>query len=189
MGSGLEENMREAQASSYNTSLIVVGMPGAGKSTIGLLLAKELAKNFVDTDLLIQIRENKTLQDIIEQQDYLALRRIEEEILLGMTYPNHVVATGGSAIYSAPGMHHLKTFGRIIFLDVAEDELLRRIDNFGSRGIARRPGQSFTDLFAERRALYQKYADITINCTDKSQGLIVQEIIYAEGNQYAQMDA
>lgn len=181
--------MQATAASSYNTSLILVGMPGAGKSTIGLLLAKELAKNFVDTDLLIQLRENKTLQDIIEQQDYLALRRIEEEVLLGMTYPNHVVATGGSAIYSAPGMNHLKTYGRVIFLEVPLDELIRRIDNFGSRGIARGPGQSFADLFAERRALYQKYADITIHCADKSQALIVQEIIYAEGEQYAQMDA
>lgn len=173
----------------FNTSLILVGMPGAGKSTIGLLLAKELAKDFVDTDLLIQLRENKTLQDIIEQQDYLALRRIEEEILLGMSYPNHVIATGGSVIYSAEGMGHLKTFGRIIFLDVPIDELERRIHNYEARGIARRSDQSFADLFAERRKLYQQYADITINCMNKSQALIVQEIIYAEGEQYAQMDA
>lgn len=181
--------MNKVTVNPYNTSLILVGMPGAGKSTIGLLLAKELAKDFVDTDLLIQLRENKTLQNIIEEQDYLALRRIEEEVLLGMSYSNHVIATGGSIIYSAAGMDYLKTFGRIIFLDVPMDELRRRIHNYESRGIARQPGQSFADLFAERRKLYQKYADITIKCANKTSALIVQEIIYAEGEQYAQKDA
>jgi shikimate kinase len=173
----------------FDTSLILVGMPGAGKSTIGLLLAKELAKDFVDTDLLIQLREGKTLQDIIEEQDYLALRAIEEEILLSMSYPNHIIATGGSVIYSEAGMAHLKTFGRIVFLDVPIAELVNRIHNYESRGIARRPEQSFADLFAERRNLYRHYADITINCDSKNQASIVQEIIYEEGEQYAEMDA
>src|SRR5690606_11672478 len=92
-----------------DNSVILVGMPGAGKSTIGILLAKELAKDFIDTDLLIQLQQGKTLQDIIEEQDYLALRKIEEGILLGMAHRNHVIATGGSAVYSNTGMTHLKS--------------------------------------------------------------------------------
>lgn len=173
----------------YDTSLILVGMPGAGKSTIGLLLAKELAKDFVDADLLIQLREGKTLQDIIDDQDYLALRNIEEEILLSMTYPNHVIATGGSAIYSDAGMAHLKTFGRVIFLDVACENLSQRIHNYAARGVARPPEQSFENLFLERRKLYLQHADIVIECGNKNQAEIVQEIIYEEAEQYAEIDA
>jgi shikimate kinase len=164
-------------------------MPGAGKSTIGLLLAKELAKDFVDTDLLIQLQEGKTLQDIIDERGYLALRSIEEAVLLSMASPNHIIATGGSAIYSEAGMSHLKSFGRIIFLDVPADELLNRIHNYASRGIACRSDQTFADLFAERRALYLQCADIVINCENKNQMTVVQEIIYEEAEQYAEVDA
>jgi|SRR5690606_34826967 len=159
-----------------DNSVILVGMPGAGKSTIGILLAKELAKDFIDTDLLIQLQQGKTLQDIIEEQDYLALRKIEEGILLGMAHRNHVIATGGSAVYSNTGMTHLKTMGSVIFLDVPMNELLHRIGNYESRGIARRADQSFTDLFAERRNLYREFADTIIDCAGKKPAQIVGEI-------------
>lgn len=174
---------------SYSTSLILIGMPGAGKSTVGLLLAKELAKDFVDTDILIQTREGKTLQDILANCGYQKLREIEQQILLSSSYPNHVVATGGSAVYSDAGMAHLKNFGQIIFLDVSIDELLRRIHNYSTRGIARRPEQSFEELFEERRHLYQKYADIVIRGDEKNPEQLVREIIYAEGETYAEVDA
>lgn len=173
----------------YASSLILIGMPGAGKSTIGLLLAKELAKDFVDTDILIQLRESRTLQEIIRLDGYQQLRDIEEQILLTADYPSHIIATGGSAVYSDAGMKHLKTFGQVIFLDVALAELQRRIHNYDNRGIARRPEQSFAELFDERRALYQKYADITIACGDKNQDRILQEIIYEEAEAYAEADA
>ena len=174
---------------SYSNSLILVGMPGAGKSTIGLMLAKELAKDFVDTDILIQLREGKTLQDIVHEDGYQALRKIEEDILLSTDFPNHIIATGGSAIYSEAGMNHLKNFGRVIYLDVALDELTRRIHNYETRGIARRPNQTLAELFAERSALYQQYADITVYCGSKNQEDVLQEIIYAEGESYAEKDA
>lgn len=174
---------------SYSTSLILVGMPGAGKSTIGLLLAKDLAKDFVDTDILIQLRTGKTLQEIIRFSGYQKLREIEEETLLSATYPNHIIATGGSAIYSDAGMTHLKKFGLVIYLDVPLDELHKRIHNYDTRGIARRPEQSFEELFEERRNLYQKYADITVFCGDKKQDQIIEEIIYAEGETYTEVDA
>lgn len=172
-----------------SNSLILVGMPGAGKSTVGLLLAKELAMDFVDTDILIQSREKKTLQDILDSEGYLALRRIEEEVLLATNYPSHVIATGGSAVYSQAAMNHLKQFGRVVFLDVPLEILKERIHNYDTRGIARRPGQSLLELFAERRALYLQVADILIDCRDLAPTQLVEEIIYAEAEHFAEKDA
>ena len=158
-------------------SVVLIGMPGAGKSTIGVLLAKETARDFVDTDVLIQLREDKTLQDILDETDYLNLRRIEEEVLLSVDLSHHVIATGGSAVYSHEGMEKLKTLGPVVYLQASLDELRRRIHNFDTRGIASQPGQSLQDLFAEREALYTKYADITVDCNDKNQEQIIQELL------------
>lgn len=174
---------------SFSTSLILIGMPGAGKSTLGVILAKTLAKDFVDTDLLIQTQENRPLQEIIDTDGYLALRAIEEKTLLNMHYPNHVIATGGSAVYSESAMHHLRHFGPIIFLDVPLPELLNRITDFETRGLARHPNQSFSDLFNERRVLYQRYATITVDCSKKSQEQILSEIIFEEAESYTEKDA
>tara|TARA_B100000809_G_scaffold20382_1_gene17930 strand:+ start:4120 stop:4629 length:510 start_codon:yes stop_codon:yes gene_type:complete len=160
-----------------DSSVILVGMPGAGKSTIGLLLAKELAKDFVDTDLLIQLREGATLQDILDKSGYLTLRAIEEAVLLAAQYDNHIIATGGSAVYSDEGMQHLCSLGPVVFLDVGLTELRARIHNYDQRGIARRHDQSFENLFVERRVLYQRYADITIECYDKDQNSLLQLLL------------
>ncbi len=160
------------------TSVVLVGMPGAGKSTIGILLAKEVALDFVDTDVLIQVRENKTLQHILDETDYLNLRKIEEEVLLSVDLTHHVIATGGSAIYSAKGMEKLKTLGPVVFLAVSPDELRRRIHNYESRGIACRPGQSFDDLFEERDALYRQYADCVIDANREPSEIIEDLIEY-----------
>ena len=132
-------------------SVILVGMPGAGKSTLGVMLAKNLAKEFVDTDLLIQTRAGKCLQTLLDDEGYLALRQLEEEVLIDCDFSNHVVATGGSAVYSAAGMVSLRTSGLVVFLDVPLAELRRRIHDYDTRGIARRPGQSFESLFSERK--------------------------------------
>ncbi|PUA30642.1 MAG: shikimate kinase [Cellvibrio sp. 79] len=169
----------------YHQSLILIGMPGAGKSTIGLLLAKHLAKDFVDTDLLIQLEHGKTLQDILHEQGYLALREHEEKILLDTNYANHVIATGGSAVYSAAAMQHLKKFGPIIFLDVAIHELEQRISNLSTRGIASTPGKTFAEIYAERRPLYLRYADIVIDCNGKNQDQLVEEVICQEAEDFA----
>lgn len=157
-------------------SVTLVGMPGAGKSTIGVQLAKELAKDFVDTDVLIQVREGKPLQQIMDETDYLNLRSIEAEVLQETDLPNTVIATGGSAVYSHDGMEHLKSYGPVVFLDASLDELRRRIHNYEDRGIARRPDQSFEELFDERRALYLKYADITVDCNQKTEETILTEL-------------
>lgn len=170
-------------------NLVLVGMPGAGKSTIGLLLAKELVMDFVDTDLLIQQREGKSLQDIIHDFGFERLRQIEEEVLLSTDFTNHVIATGGSAVYSEAGMNYLKEAGRVVFLDVPLAELGSRVHNYASRGIACPPGQTMPDLYDERQALYRKYADLIIDCRDKSPYEVVSQIIYSEAEQFAEVDA
>ena len=161
------------------SSLILIGMPGAGKSTLGIMLAKELARDFIDTDVLIQVREGRSLQQILDGADYLHLRQIEEDALLASHLPNHIVATGGSAVYSDRGMQHLQQYGPVIFLDVPLADLRRRIHNYENRGIARRPGQSLEDLFNERHALYKHYADIVVDCRDKKPEVIIGEIAAA----------
>ena len=170
-------------------SIILIGMPGAGKSTAGVLLAKELARQFVDTDLLIQTHTGKTLQDIIYDADYLHLRELEEATLLQLECTNHVIATGGSVIYSDAVMKLLRSLGQIVYLALPESELVTRIHNMDSRGIAKPKEQSFSELYAERVPLYQRYADITIDCSGKTPSEVVSEIIFEEGEQYADIDA
>jgi shikimate kinase len=159
-----------------NNGVILVGMPGAGKSTLGVMLAKELGLDFLDTDVSIQVHEGRTLQDIMDSEGYMKLREIEEAVLLKTDASGKVISTGGSAVYSDAGMRHLKEQGTIIFLDVTLDELRRRIHNFDTRGIARRPDQSFEELFEERCALYNKYSDIRFDCNGKSPAEILDAI-------------
>ncbi len=147
-------------------SIILVGMPGAGKSTIGIILAKDMGLNFIDTDVVIQVNTGKTLQQILDKEGYLRLREIEEEVLLSTPCHESVVATGGSAVYGEAGMQYLKKCGKVVFLDVPLATLRTRIKNYDTRGIARRPEQSFQELFDERCALYKKYADLTISCDE-----------------------
>lgn len=173
----------------YHQSLILIGMPGAGKSTLGLLLAKNLAKDFVDTDLLIQLKHQKSLQDILREEGYMALRKYEEQVLLNTHYPNHVIATGGSAVYSEAAMKHLANYGPLIFLDVDIKELEQRIHNMDNRGIARPASQSFAEVFSERRPLYLRYADIVIDCNGKNMEALVEEIISQEANAFSVEDA
>ncbi len=158
------------------SNIVLIGMPGAGKSTIGVLLAKQTSRDFLDTDVLIQTYENRSLQDIIDTEGYLVLRQIEERVLLTLDCRNHVIATGGSAAYSDPAMTHLKENGITLFLEVGFEEIQRRVTNYDTRGIARRPDQSFKDLFDERMVLYRKYADITIDCADKNHEEIITDI-------------
>lgn len=164
-------------SSALQPSIVLIGMPGAGKSTIGVVLAKRLAKDFVDTDLLIQLRAGQPLQNIIDEQGYLALRQLEQETLLDATFSNHVIATGGSAVYSDRAMQRLKQLGSVIYLKVSLTELTQRIGDFSMRGIACDPNFGFADIYYERTPLYERYADITIDETGKSVEQIVAEIV------------
>ncbi|HIJ73058.1 MAG TPA: shikimate kinase [Candidatus Hydrogenedentes bacterium] len=158
----------------HNTNIVLIGMPGAGKSTVGVILAKQTSRDFVDTDVLIQTLQGRSLQDIVDADGHLALRKIEEQILLGLDLRSHVIATGGSAAYSECAMNHLKSDGVVVFLDVDIATLESRVHDFDTRGLAKRPEQSFAELFEERFVLYTKYADITIDCRD-----IIQEDVCA----------
>lgn len=163
------------------SNIVLVGMPGSGKSTVGVILAKLLSYDFIDTDVLIQSSQRRALQDIVDQDGHLALRKIEEDALLSLDLHNHVIATGGSAVYSAAAMAHLAAIGTVVFLDVALATLEARVNNLATRGLVRRPGQSLADLFAEREALYRQAADITINCTGMTQEAVCSAIIAQVG--------
>lgn len=162
-------------------NITLIGMPGAGKSTTGIILAKTLSMGFLDSDILIQINRGRSLQSILDEQGYLALRKIEEEEILKINISNNIIATGGSAVYSEKAMEHLQEISTIVFLHVDLDELTRRIGNFETRGIAKSDNQTFFDLFLEREALYRKYAKITIDAAlitqDQAALLIAEKIL------------
>lgn len=159
------------------SNIVLIGMPGAGKSTVGVILAKLAALQFVDTDLLIQTGKKKSLQDIVDNEGYLALRQAEEQVLLGLKLSNCVIATGGSAVYSQPAMTLLKADGLVVFLDLPLAVLETRIRDYSTRGLAKPPEQSFTDMFQERRPLYARYADITITPAGLTQEKVCGQIM------------
>ena len=156
-------------------------MPGSGKSTVGVLLAKQTSRGFIDTDVLIQTAQHRSLQETVDADGYMQLRRIEEEVLLDLDCGNHVIATGGSAVYSHRAMEHLKQSGLAVFLDVEVATLESRINDFETRGLAKRPDQTLADLFRERYPLYMKYADIVVSCTGLNHEDLCKEIIEACG--------
>ncbi len=166
------------------SNIVLIGMPGSGKSTVGVILAKLTSKGFVDTDLLIQSSVGRSLQDIVDNEGYMELRRIEERILLDMDYRDHVIATGGSAVYSRPAMERLASDGIVVFLDADIATLQTRVSDFATRGLAKRPGQSFAELFEERVTLYRSFAEITIECSRLTHEETCAEImasLYAKG--------
>jgi shikimate kinase len=160
----------------HNT-ISLIGMPGAGKSTVGVLLAKEMGLSFVDTDLVIQVHHAASLQQLLEEQGHLQLRQYEEAVLLDLPLAHTLVATGGSAVYSAASMQRLRSAGPVIFINVSLSTLLDRIDNEESRGIARAPGQDFAAVYSERTPLYQAHADITVAGDKLSAQAIVRALV------------
>jgi shikimate kinase len=158
------------------SNLTLIGMPGAGKSTIGIILAKNLGFGFIDTDILIQINQQKTLQQIIDESDHLNLRAIEEREILKINIERHVIATGGSAAYSVKAMNHLLGISTVIFLMADFEVIKKRIHNFKTRGIAKTEDQTFRELFEERQILYRKYAEITIDCNKLGQEDLASQI-------------
>jgi len=147
------------------SNIVLIGMPGSGKSTTGKILSNKTSRLFVDTDALIEASEKKKLQDIVDSHGTMAFRKIESEIIKKISLKNYVIATGGSVVYSQNAMRHLKSIGIIVFLYTTLQDLKLRINNYEKRGIAKLPGQTLEELFCERSALYKKYADITIDCS------------------------
>ncbi|MBW2715719.1 MAG: shikimate kinase [Deltaproteobacteria bacterium] len=160
-------------------NLALIGMPGAGKSTLGVLLAKRTARSFLDSDLLIQQAEGTSLQEIIEQRGIEVFRHIEERVVLEIDCSDAVIATGGSVVYSEIAMEHLGRLGKRIFLDVPLAELDRRLGNLDTRGVIRGPGQDLDGLLAERRPLYERWADIRVDCGGLEHDGVVSAVIRA----------
>lgn len=157
-------------------NIVLIGMPGAGKSTLGVLLAKNNNMDFVDTDLLIQLKNNSSLQDLVDNFGYLKLRELEEDVLSALDCTNHIIATGGSAVYSDKAMRHLKKNSLIVYLQISLSELQTRVKDYASRGIACKPGDDLPTLYQERQKLYEKFADVKIICDNKSPEGVLKDI-------------
>lgn len=158
-------------------NIVLIGMAGAGKSTVGPLLASSLQYRFVDTDDLIADSRAANLQQVLDSLGQQQFRALEEQTLEAINLHNHVIATGGSAVYSRPGMAHLQDIALIVWLDVALPELEARVNNLETRGLVNSNGSSFAELYRQRFDLYRKYADLRIDCTGKEPQEIADEIV------------
>ena len=158
------------------SNIVLIGMPGCGKSTIGVILAKTIGVGFVDTDLIIQQRENRLLQDIIDIDGIDAFLDCEENAVKTVECDNTVIATGGSVVYREEAITHLKKNGKIFYLNVPLDEIKNRLNNISTRGIAANKNDSIDNIFIEREPLYKKYADVIIDLTDSTVEQAVEEI-------------
>lgn len=163
-------------------NIILIGMPGSGKSTCGVLAAKALLKNFFDTDLLFQGLEEKRLQDIIDDDGIEYFLSAEERAILSLDINATVVATGGSVVYSDKSMEHLKKSGKVIYLHLSYDTMVDRIKNITTRGVVVKEGDSLEDMYNERLPMYQKWADVVINCDNNTVEQTVEKIVKASSD-------
>lgn len=159
------------------SNIVLIGMPGCGKSTVGVILAKTLGMDFIDTDLIICASQKDKLQNIIESRGLEYFSKVESDVGKNLRSNNCVIATGGSMVLYPEAMENLKSLGRIVFIDVSFPELKRRVKNIKTRGITFREGESLRDLYEYRRAFYQKYADITLNVSSGTIEKTVTKII------------
>ena len=158
-------------------NITLIGMPGAGKSTVGVLLAKKIGADFTDTDLLIQKKHKKLLQQIVDELGFEAFVKDEGETIMTVSPEFSVIATGGSAVYNDEAMKYLKSISKVIYLKLSFESMMSRINNVATRGIVLKDGQSMETLFNERIPLYEKYADITIDCNGKNAEEVLTEIL------------
>lgn len=165
------------------SNIILIGMPTSGKSTVGVIAAKILGLNFIDTDLVIQQREGKLLCGIIENSGIEGFLKCEEAAILSLQESGALIATGGSVVYSEAAMQHLKHDGIIVYLKVNQKELFKRLHNVKERGVVLRPNETIEEMYRERCILYKKYADIIIDEGEKNLEETVTEVVKAIGNQ------
>lgn len=157
-------------------NIVLIGMPGSGKSTLGVLLAKALGYSFTDTDLIISRIAGKPLQKILDEDGLDSFLQLEEQVGAELECGHTVIATGGSMVLSEEAMKNLKAQGKAVYINVPLDEIKRRVTNIKTRGIAFRKGETLDDVFRVRVPLYEKYADITVDFTDCSNGGIEDTI-------------
>lgn len=144
-------------------NIILIGMPGAGKSSVGVILAKVLGYEFIDTDLVIQHREKRLLREIIADEGNEGFLAIENEVNATLEADKSVIAPGGSAIYGKEAMEHFKEIGTIVYLKLSYEDLVKRLGNLKGRGVVLKEGQTLKDLYDERSKLYEQYAEITVD--------------------------
>ena len=155
------------------SNIVLIGMPGVGKSTIGVILAKILGYHFLDSDLVIQEREAKRLHQIIAEKGTEGFLEIENDVNASLEAERTIIATGGSAVYGKEAMMHLKEIGEVVYLKADYQTIKKRLGNLEKRGVALKTGQTLKDLYDERTALFEKYADYTIS----EEGLELEETI------------
>ena len=161
-------------------NIVLIGMPGCGKSTVGVVLAKVMGYRFVDADLLIQEREGRLLSEIIEEIGPDGFNRIENEVNAGIIADRSVIATGGSVVYGKEAMTHLKEIGVVVYIRLSLDELEIRLGDLAERGISMKKGQTLRDLFDERTPLYERYADLIVDTA----GLTIRESVFLIRERY-----
>lgn len=154
-------------------NIILIGMPGAGKSTVGVVLAKKLGYSFVDADLVIQSREGKLLHELIAECGVEGFWKLEEAVGESIEGKRTVIATGGSAVYGEKAMAHYRQIGTVVYLSLPLEAIRERLGDLTERGVTLRDGQDLDGLYAERQPLYEKYADVTVDC----EGFSIREIV------------
>lgn len=154
-------------------NIVLIGMPGAGKSTVGVVLAKVLGYDFLDSDLVIQQKDGRLLSQIIAEEGTDGFIRIENQINAGLDVNRSVIATGGSVVYGKEAMEHLKSIGTVVYLKLTYQTIENRLGDLKNRGVVLREGQTLADLYRERTSLYEKYADVTI----EEDGLSIPETV------------
>ena len=157
-------------------NIVLIRMPGVGKSTVGVVLAKNMGYSFVDSDLLIQEQEGKLLHEIIGERGLDGFNEVENRVNAGINASRSVIATGGSVVYGREAMEHLKQIGTVVYLELPCADLAERLGDLNERGVSIREGQTLADLMEERTPLYEKYADVTINCENRQIREIVKMI-------------
>lgn len=168
---------------SRRRNIVLIGMPGSGKSTLGVLLAKALCSPFIDTDIGIQSQTGHTLQQIIAEKGIAYFGALEESFIRSLHLTGTVIATGGSVVYSEAAMRHLRNTGKVIWLSVPLDILRKRLGNLNERGVLMKPGQTLTALFEERAPLYDFYADVAIHCDGLTHDQVLAAILEALAEQ------
>lgn len=158
----------------HKTNIVLVGMPSTGKTTVGRGLADSSGKTFADVDDIMLRSAGKPLREIVESEGLDAFLRLQEKVLCETELDNHIIATGGSAVYSHAGMMHLKKNSVVIYLRTPLEELEKRLGQ--ERRLARTTGQSLEEVYLEREALYREYADFTVDCSSRDIEDIVREI-------------
>lgn len=160
-------------------NIVLIGMPGAGKSTVGVLLAKTLGYAFLDTDLVIQEREGRLLQDLVDELGVEAFLDREAAAICSVDCDRTVIATGGSVVCRDGAMEHLRELGRIVYLQLPLEELERRLHNISTRGIAMAPGETLAHIYDYRAPLYRKYADLTVAVDRQTLEETVEQVLNA----------